>query len=473
MGQEGFLACPHDVKEAGLVHYCSYIGVPELENLLEGEESRQRLMLRVGLMTSELWFKIMRLDAEKLLSNVLALDEGAARDLAPLWEGIKLARRGISLCRLLNQQNSILESELAGKESELGEKVEENPSWQLVQVIDDLDAILRARTGRYQAALKQEDAQEYEMLATRLEHDLREWRSMLTRVKRDLLARIYLPGGISYERFTRLNKMLPLSDRARATDWHDEAMFIVVHEATELWFSVINRELKRTVTVLDSQPVRAWDAVESMRRVSTLQALLAQQIQLPLTMFPSDFLQFRDKLGESSGLESYQFRELEMLGGLRDEVHIHRMKVLGHNANLFVDRLRILSEGRNLTDAFRDYLRFRKLTESDEPKQIAEALRTLYETTSAQPNPHLDVLALCEELVQFERNLRLWRDAHVGMVSQMIGTKMGTGGAASSGVAYLRETMRYPALFPELWLVRTLLTKENQENERSPVLENN
>lgn len=462
MTQETILACPHALRGDGLVHYCSYIGVPELEELLDGEPNRNRLMLRAALMTSELWFKIMRLDVDKLLNNILTLDDGAAHDLAPLWEGIKLARRGVALGRLLSQQNSILESELAGKESELGEKVEENPSWQLVKVVDDLDAILRARTGRYQAYLNQNDTQEYEMLAGRLEHDLREWRSSLSRVRRDLVARIYLPGGVPYERFTRLTKLLALSDRSRTSDWHDETMFIVVHEATELWFTVIIQELRHSLEFLQTEPERVWPVVERMRRVSTLQGLLAQQIQLPLTMFPSDFLQFRDKLGESSGLESYQFRELELLGGLRDEVHIHRMKVLGHNASLFVDRLRHVSESRNLADAFREYLRFRKLTESDQPEQIAEDLRPLYETTSAQQNPHLDVLALAEELVQFERNLRLWRDAHVGMVSQMIGAKAGTGGASSSGVSYLRETMRYPALFPELWIVRTLLKKDEE-----------
>lgn len=460
MSQETFLECPHTLNKPGLVHYCNYIGVPELEKLLEGEQNRHRLMLRVALMTSELWFKIMRLDAEKLLEDVLSLDEGSAADLGPLWEGLKLARRGVALCRLLNQQTSILESELAGKETVLGEKVEENPSGQLVKVIDDLEAILRARTGRYRAALKQEDAHEYEMLATRLEHDLREWRSMLSRIKRDLLNQIYLPGGVTYERFTHLNKLLTLSDRSLVSDWHDETMFIVVHEATELWFTVINRELRLAIATLENEPTRAWAAVESMRRVATLQGLMAQQIQLPLTMFPSDFLQFRGYLGESSGLESYQFRELELLGGLRDEVHLHRLKVLGHNADLFVDRLRLASEGRNLTDVFRAYLRLRGITQSDQPEQIAEDLQQLYQTTSAQPNPYLDVLALSEELVQFERNLKLWRDAHIGMVSQMIGTKAGTGGAASSGVAYLRETMRYPALFPELWLVRTLLKKD-------------
>lgn len=460
MSQETFGECPHTLNQPGAVHYCSYIGVPELERLLEGEQNRHRLMLRAALMTSELWFKIMRLDAEKLLDDVLAFDEGSAEDLGPLWEGLKLARRGVALCRLLNQQTSILESELAGKENLLGEKIEENPSWQLIRVVDDLEAILRARTGRYRAELKQEDAQEYEMLATRLEHDLREWRSMLARIKRDLLAQIYLPGGVTYERFTHLNKLLNLSDRSLVSEWHDETMFIVVHEATELWFTVINRELYRAIDILEDEPARIWAAVEGMRRVSTLQGLLAQQIQLPLTMFPSDFLQFRGYLGESSGLESYLFRELELLGGLRDEVHLHRLKVLGRNTNLFIDRLRLAAGEHNLTDSFRSYLRFRGITQSDKPEQIAEDLRQLYETTSAEPNPHLDVLALAEELVQFERNLKLWRDAHLGMVSQMIGTKAGTGGASSSGVAYLRETMRYPALFPELWLVRTLLKKE-------------
>ncbi len=459
MSQENALLCPHNFNQAAQVHYCSYIRVPELEKLLEGEPNRHRLMLRVGLMTTELWLKVMRLDAEKLLSNVLALDEGSATDLGPLWEGLKLARRGVTIGRLLVQQSFILESELAGKEAELGEKAEENPSWQLIRVLDDLDAILRDRNGRYQVSLKQEDIPEYEMLASRLEHDLREWRSLVERAKRDLKARLYLQGGVSYERFARLSKLLPLSDQGRVSEWHDETMFIVVHQATEIWFNLIIRELRISVEVLESQANRAWAAVESMRRVETLQGFLAQQIQLPLTMFPSDFLQFRDALGESSGLESYQFRELELLGGLRDEVHLHRLKSVGHKTNLYTDRLRHVVEGRNLADAFRVYLRFRGITTSDNFEQIAVDLQQLYQSTSAQQNPYLDVLALAEEMIQFERNLRLWRDAHVGMVSQMIGSKVGTGGVANSGIAYLRETMHYNPLFPELWLVRTLLKK--------------
>ena len=447
-------ACPHHF-EGESVHYCSYIKVPDLEKLLSQETDPFRLMLKAALLDAELWFKVMRLDAQKLLANLVTIDEGTATDLAPIWEGLKLARRGVALGRLLIQQFFLVESELNGKLQ--GEAVSSNPSRQLAEVQLTLDTILAARNHRAGGAVAQ-DSVEYEAMTERLESGLREWRLLLTRVEQALIAQTLLPPGVSYAEFSEQAQLLPLSDSSRISEWHDETMFIVVHQATEVWFYVIIELLQQAAQQLAQLPQRAWQAVEAVRRAAILEGLMAQQIQLPLTMFPSDFLQFRGKLGASSGLESYQFRVIEFMSGLRDDVHLHRVKVMGHGVNLLVERFNQIldvEDGVSLTQSWRNYLRWRGVTASADPAQIAEDLRELYQTTSAQFNPDLDIIALAEEMVQFERNLRLWRDAHVGMVAQMIGTQPGTG--ASSGVAYLRQTMDYEPLYPELWWVRSLL----------------
>ena len=106
--------CPHHFEGTG-VHYCSYIKVPDLENLLGQETDLARLMLKAALMDAELWFKVMRLDTQKLLTNIAAIDDGSAADLGPIWESLKLARRGVALGRLLIQQFFLVESELNGK----------------------------------------------------------------------------------------------------------------------------------------------------------------------------------------------------------------------------------------------------------------------------------------------------------------------------------------------------------------------
>ena len=455
---DGAYDCPHHFEGEG-VHYCSYIKVPDLENLLSQETDLARLMLKAALMDAELWFKVMRLDAQKLLTNIAAIDDGSAADLGPIWESLKLARRGVALGRLLIQQFFLVESELNGKLQ--GETVTTNPSKQLAQIEDTLDTILAARNHRAGGTVAQ-DGFEYEAMTERLESGLREWRLLLSRVEQVLIAQTILSPGQTYADFSEQVSLLALSDNTLVSDWHDETMFIVVHQATEVWFYVIIGLMQGAAQHLAQFPARAWTAVEMVRRAALLEGFLAQQIQLPLTMFPSDFLQFRGKLGTSSGLESYQFRVLEFVSGLRDEVHLHRIKVMGGKVKLLVERFNQILDtqsGFSLTQSWRKYLVQRGLTSSTEPQQIAEDLREWYQTTSAQFNPHLDIIALAEEMIQFERNLRLWRDAHVGMVAQMIGTQPGTG--ASSGVSYLRQTMNYEQLYPELWWVRSLLKLEN------------
>jgi tryptophan 2,3-dioxygenase len=450
--------CPHHFQGQE-VHYCTYIKVPALENLMSKESNSARLMLKAALMVSELWFKVMLLDAKKLQAAIRSIDEGSVPDLAPVWDGLKLTRRGVALGRLLIQQFFLIESELNGKLE--GKAATSNPSRQLNETEVILDAILADRNHQAGGKLAQDSA-EYESMTERLESGLREWRLLLSRVEQALIAQTVLPDNQTYEDFSEQTQLLALADQSLVSEWHDETMFIVVHQATELWFYVIIDLLQNTAQILNALPSRAWQAVELMRRAAMLKGLLAQQIQLPLTMFPSDFLQFRGKLDSSSGLESYQFRVIEMASGLRDEVHLHRIKVMGGpKLNLLIERFTEILDPQNgisLTQSWRKYIQYRGITQSNDPTQIAQDMRQLYQTTSEQFNPDLDIIALAEEMIQFERNLRLWRDAHVGMVAQMIGTQPGTG--ASSGVAYLRQTMNYEQLYPELWQVRTILKLE-------------
>ncbi len=248
---------------------------------------------------------------------------------------------------------------------------------------------------------------------------------------------------ISYGSYLAVNDLLALQRPLSKPQHHDEMLFIIIHQAYELWFKLLLHEIDATMTAMDRDDLLR--VTKNFRRIHAVQRLLEQQVDILETMTPQEFNQFRDNLNPASGFQSVQFRQIEFACGL------HRTEVLKYielddtqRANL--DRR--LAEP-SLYDHAKALLRRRGFA-VDSSEDLVETFRQIY----TQEDRYADLNPLLEDLIEFDERLLLWRTRHVRMVERMIGSKKGTGG--SLGAAYLATTLDNK-LFPELWEVRTLL----------------
>ena len=236
---------------------------------------------------------------------------------------------------------------------------------------------------------------------------------------------------LSYGSYLHVPELLAL--QAGLTQAHDELLFIVVHQAYELWFKVVIHELEAVRGAIDSDDLRA--ARHYLNRVKVIEALLVEQVGVLETMAPQDFLTFRSELAPASGFQSAQFREIEFLSGLKDAGYIKALDGEPHARARLQRRL----EEPSLLDVFTGLLDRRGVT-----------ITNLYRHGDRDP----DLLELAEALLDHDEGFRLWRLRHVQMVERQIGDKPGTGG--STGVRYLQSTLG-KRFFPELWEVRSQL----------------
>jgi tryptophan 2,3-dioxygenase len=196
-------------------------------------------------------------------------------------------------------------------------------------------------------------------------------------------------------------------------------------------------------------------ATHTLKRIRTILKVLVAQLDILETMTPLDFLAFRQRLEEASGLESYQFRELEFILGLRREGVFDRYPE-GSEARRRLERR---YREPTLWDAFLAFLAEEGYAVPAE--QLARDVTAPVEASPAVQRVLIDLYAenprlvpLCERLVDLDEGMQEWRYRHVKMVQRTIGTKPGTGG--TTGVAYLRSTVGKP-VFPDLWEIRTQL----------------
>jgi tryptophan 2,3-dioxygenase len=260
---------------------------------------------------------------------------------------------------------------------------------------------------------------------------------------------------LTYNDYLKIEDLLKLQIPQSEPAHHDEMLFIVIHQAYELWFKLILHEMEIAMEHMDQGNVLR--AHHFMKRIVEILKLLVQQIHILETMSSIDFLEFRDRLMPASGFQSTQFREVEFLAGLQDEKYLQYFK---HRPE-FVKLLRSRMDGRDLRGAYYDMIRklgykvpreATKLEKDGQTQGILNALRPIYQ----KPEEHLSVYLLSESLVDFDQYLSLWREHHVRVVERVIGFKRGTGG--SSGVEYLRSTTTKKC-FPLLWEVRSHLEK--------------
>ncbi|MDE2481397.1 MAG: tryptophan 2,3-dioxygenase [bacterium] len=248
---------------------------------------------------------------------------------------------------------------------------------------------------------------------------------------------------LSYGSYLRVDDLLALQRPLSRPEHHDEMLFIIIHQVYELWFKQLMHELQAVLVALDRDELLR--VAKYFRRIHTIQRLLEQQIDVLETMTPQEFNQFRDNLNPASGFQSIQFREMEFLCGIR------RVETMRHIQMSDPQRARLERrlEEPSLYDHVKRLLERRGYATAT-PETLLESFRRIYTNAEEQ----YDLYLLCEDLIEFDERLLLWRGRHVRMVERMIGHRRGTGG--SSGAEYLQQTLVHRC-FPELWEVRTLL----------------
>ena len=271
-------------------------------------------------------------------------------------------------------------------------------------------------------------------------------------------ATAYGSSQLTYNDYLKVPELLELQRLLSDPPHHDEMLFIVIHQAYELWFKLILHELERAIQLMQQQHV--LQARHFLHRVVKITQLLVSQIHILETMTAADFLQFRDRLKPASGFQSLQFREIEFLAGLKDHRYVRNFSDRPQEAAVLEQRL----QETDLRSAYYQMLRelgldipedaSREALDGDEEarSQLLTALKEIYQ----KPIAEMPLYVLSESLVDFDQQLSLWRHHHVQVVERIIGHKKGTGG--SSGVSYLQTTTD-KRCFPYLWRVRTELEK--------------
>ncbi len=258
----------------------------------------------------------------------------------------------------------------------------------------------------------------------------------------------------SYGGYLRLDLVLAAQQPRSVPPHHDEMMFIIQHQTSELWMKLMLHEL--TAAIGHVQADRLEASFKILARVKQVQRQLFEQWSVLETLTPAEYVEFRDALGPASGLQSYQFRAIEFLLGNKKPnlLEVHR-----HDAKVHAELTRLLGSP-SLYDEFLRHLARRGLpvppqnTDRDwsQPYARHDAVVAVFKTIYENRDKHWDAYEMCEKLVDVEENFQLWRFRHVKTVERVIGFKRGTGGTA--GVAFLRKTLE-TALFPELLEVRT------------------
>ncbi|AVO38670.1 tryptophan 2,3-dioxygenase [Pukyongiella litopenaei] len=266
-------------------------------------------------------------------------------------------------------------------------------------------------------------------------------------------AQMDFDGLMSYGDYLHLDALLTAQEPC--SDTHDEMLFIIQHQTSELWMRQVIHELDAARDTLISGQARP--AFKMLARVARIFEQLNNAWDVLRTMTPSDYTAFRDKLGQSSGFQSHQYRQIEFMLGNRNRAmlrpHAHKPQVLAlleaelQKPSLYDVALRQLHAEIALPDAV---LSRAPELPHEENAGVAAAWTQVYRA----PQDHWTLYELAEKLVDLEDYFRRWRFNHVTTVERVIGFKRGTGG--TGGVSYLKRMLAVE-LFPELWHLRTEL----------------
>jgi len=261
---------------------------------------------------------------------------------------------------------------------------------------------------------------------------------------------------LTYDGYLRLDVLLSAQQPLSTPAHHDEMLFIVQHQVSELWLKLIVHELRAALGHLQRDELGPVQKI--LARVKQVQRQLFEQWSVLETLTPSEYMEFRAVLGPSSGFQSYQYRMVEfMLGNKNADM----LPVFDYAPAVQAELRRIL-EAPSLYDEFLRHLARGghpvppECVERDfsQPHRRNAALVPVFKTIYEHTERHWAAYALCEQLVDVEESFQLWRFRHMKTVERIIGYKRGTGG--SSGVGFLRQALEL-TFFPELLEVRTVL----------------
>jgi len=254
---------------------------------------------------------------------------------------------------------------------------------------------------------------------------------------------------LTYASYLQLDTLLTLQEPRSTPPEHDEMLFIVIHQVYELWFKEMLHEVEKVKR--DFAAGDLYGAVHTFKRLRTIMKTAVAQLDILETMTPMSFSAFRDRLDTASGFQSYQFRELEFVMGLK------RPAMLRYAAGpKAAETLKRRIGEPSLIDRFYDFLTFQGVAipaelRDDPPDathaphpEIQKALFTLYK---ARP----ELAILFESMTDLDEGFQEWKYRHVQLVRRTIGDKRGTGG--SPGVEFLKQSLFQP-LFPDLWAIR-------------------
>jgi tryptophan 2,3-dioxygenase len=266
-----------------------------------------------------------------------------------------------------------------------------------------------------------------------------------------------LAGHTTYGEYLQLDRLLATQVPRSQPPHHDEMLFIIQHQTSELWMKLLIHELTACIRYVQSDKLEP--SFKIFARVGNIQRMLFEQWSVLETLTPNEYLEFRGALGQASGFQSFQYHAVEMLLGVKEAKALGPFKHvpaqhaelerLLESPSLYDEFLRYLSRAGHPVPADRVQRDWRLPYERSEG--VVEVFRRIYEDIEK----HWDAYEMCEKLVDTEERFQLWRYRHMMTVMRIIGFKQGTGG--SSGVPFLRRALE-TRFFPELWDVRTELS---------------
>jgi len=265
-----------------------------------------------------------------------------------------------------------------------------------------------------------------------------------------------LKDRLTYAGYLRLNDLLDAQKPLSSPAHHDEMLFIIQHQTSELWMKLMIHELSAAIRHLKADELSPCFKI--LARVKQIQMQLFNQWSVLETLTPSEYLEFRGVLGSASGFQSVQYRTIEFLLGNKHaamiEAHRHDEKAYG--------AIKAVLESPSLYDEFLAHLARRGFAvpadlltrDVTRPHKRDPRLLPVFVLIYENPKKHWDAYEMCEKLVDVEEYFQLWRFRHMKTVERIIGFRQGTGG--SSGVGFLKKAMDL-TFFPELLDVRTEL----------------
>lgn len=263
-----------------------------------------------------------------------------------------------------------------------------------------------------------------------------------------------LKDRMSYGKYLHLSEVL--SAQHRVSDQHDEMLFIVIHQAGELWLKLAGYEVEAAIQNVKDDDFR--HAFKVIARVKLILTQLTQSWSILSTMTPVDYLKFRDALGPASGFQSYSYRKLEFLLGNKNRklVEVHR-----HDTAVYEELKRVLDAPglydvvlRKLSDVGFEIDEQKLERDFSLPYEANESVQAAWYTIYKNPDKYFELYELAEKLVDIEDAFQNWRFKHMYTVQRIIGNRQGTGG--SSGVPFLKKALGI-SFFPELFSIRTEL----------------